>query len=544
MLRFREIQIQEYRGVRELTINLGTHGIIATGTNGEGKSTIVSAVRTLAQGGDTGPDAVRNGAKQATLIALTENERIRQVITARTQSVAITPVEGGTAFKEPRKKLTASVGALLDPLKVISERKPEEVKKLVLETLDAKATLADLRAFAPSLPDGFDCGGHAMEARKRAEAYVYDMRRTANEQADQAEAAAARAKADAQTAEAGVPANAVPLVEAQAAREAARKVVATLDAQAAAAKQAEAKSAGLTARVAGLRSNAEALRAEGRREAVSREAYDDLARRADAAQADLDESSRRVEAAREALRAAEAVRQTDAAVAEDRRSELATLGARGRAADAKLAQADAADVQAKELEAALVDMGAVAPSQSDREAALFEAAKADAAVKAAELAGKAAEARRAATVAADAAKQRRARADALDAQVKALREKAPAALMGDHGIEGLDLSDDEVVLVGPAGPVKLSRCCGFERLSFAVSLAKRVNAESKLILVDGLEAVAEDQLDAFVDLCTEDGWTLVAAKVTAGPLHIVEIDKGPVSEQLEARRRELKAAAV
>ena len=67
-----------------------------------------------------------------------------------------------------------------------------------------------------------------------------------------------------------------------------------------------------------------------------------------------------------------------------------------------------------------------------------------------------------------------------------------------------------------------------------------VNADARLILVDGLEQVAEDELDAFIEAATADGWALVASRVTSGPLYIVELDRGPASEQLEARRAALR----
>ena len=40
---------------------------------------------------------------------------------------------------------------------------------------------------------------------------------------------------------------------------------------------------------------------------------------------------------------------------------------------------------------------------------------------------------------------------------------------------------------------------------------------------------------------TADGWVLVASRVTSGPLYVVELDKGPASEQLEARRAALRS---
>lgn len=546
--KFKRIEIADYRGVHEMSLDLGERGILATGTNGVGKSTVVNAVRTLAQGGDTGPDAVRNGADKAVLIAFSENETIRRAITAKTASVTITTKEGAKLNKQ-QERLDERVGKLLDPMAVLNAKKPADVKALVLETMPARATLADLRAFAPDLPDGLDVSGHALEARKRAEKWVYDLRTKANADAEAAEATAARADADAKAAAQGVPSGAPPLAEAVAARDAARKVVAALDAQAEAAARAATKTAATRQRVADLKAQAERLRAEAAEKAPSDETAARITAESAAATARSDEASKTFVAAGEALRVAQAAydqaRRDHAAAlqveAGTRERVAALTGLRGDA-DRLRANAASAEAQARDLEAALVDMGATAPAQADRDGAIFAAAQADAAVKAAEMVDAAAKARASADALRDAAKARRARADSLDAQVKALREEAPAALLGEHAIPGIDLSGDEVVLVGDEGPVRLSKCCGFERLSFAIDLAKRVNNDSRLILIDGLEQIAEDMLDEFIDHATADGWTLVASMVTSGPYYTVSLDAGPASRQIEARRKELRAA--
>ncbi len=547
--KFRQIEIADYRGIHELHLDLGERGILATGTNGVGKSTVVNAVRTLAQGGDTGPDAVRNGAEKAVLLAFSENETIRRAITAKSSSVTITTADGAKLNRQ-QERLDERVGKLLDPMAVLNAKKPQDVKALVLETMPARATLADLRAFAPDLPDGLDVSGHALEARKRAEKWVYDLRAKANADAEAADGAAARALADAQAAAQGVPADALPLAEAVAARDAARKVVAALDAQADAAARAATKTAATRQRIADLYVQADRLRSDAKAKALSDETAALIANESAAATARSEEASKAFQAAGEALRVAQA------AYDQARRDHAAALqaeaGARERVAaqaalrgeaDRLRASAASAEAQARDLEAALVDMGATAPAQADREAALFDAAKADAGVQAAEKARAAAEARARAEAAAEQAKTKRARANSLDAQVQALREDAPAALLGDYAIEGIDLSGDEVVLVGADGPVRLSKCCGYERLSFAVELAKKVNAESRLILIDGLEQIAEDMLDQFIDEATADGWTLVASMVTSGPYYTVSLDAGPASRQIEARRAALRTAA-
>jgi len=546
--KLQRIEIYDFRRIHKLALDLGERGVLACGTNGEGKTTVVNACRVLAQGDDVGPDAVRNGADKAVLVGFSGNEIIRRAITAKSNSTTITTADGAKLNK-PQARLDEWTGRLLDPMAVLNAKKPADVKALVLETMPARATLADLRAFAPDLPDGLDVSGHALEARKRAEKWVYDLRTKANADAEAAEVTAAFGDADAKAAAQGVPAGAPPLAEAIAARDAARKVVAALDAQAEAAARAATKTAATRQRITDLYAQADRLRTEAKAKAPADEDAGDALTASAAATARSEAASKAFQAAGEVLRVAQAAyeqakRDHGAALqaegdARDRVKALASLAGE---ADRLRANATSAEAQARDLEAALVDMGATAPAQADREGALFEAAKADAAVKAAEMVDAAARARASADALRDAAKARRARADSLDAQVRALREEAPAALLGEHAIPGIDLSGDEVVLVGDEGPVRLSKCCGFERLSFAIDLAKRVNNDSRLILIDGLEQIAEDMLDEFIDHATADGWTLVASMVTSGPYYTVSLDAGPASRQIEARRKELKAA--
>jgi hypothetical protein len=59
----------------------------------------------------------------------------------------------------------------------------------------------------------------------------------------------------------------------------------------------------------------------------------------------------------------------------------------------------------------------------------------------------------------------------------------------------------------------LEQLSGQERLFFAVEVSRRLNAKSKLICVDGLEALDRKHREAFVEMATKDGYQLIATRV-------------------------------
>jgi len=99
----------------------------------------------------------------------------------------------------------------------------------------------------------------------------------------------------------------------------------------------------------------------------------------------------------------------------------------------------------------------------------------------------------------------------LDRSVKTLADDAPSALLaGADGIKGLTIAGDDVFLDG----VALEQLSGQERLFFAIEVARRLNAKSKLLCVDGLEVLDAEHRIAFIEKATADGYQLIATRVT------------------------------
>jgi len=99
----------------------------------------------------------------------------------------------------------------------------------------------------------------------------------------------------------------------------------------------------------------------------------------------------------------------------------------------------------------------------------------------------------------------------LDRSVKALADDAPAELLAStDGIKGLTIDGDDVFL----DSVALDQLSGQERLFFAIEVARRLNAKSKLLCVDGLEVLDAEHRVAFIEKATADGYQLIATRVT------------------------------
>jgi hypothetical protein len=107
----------------------------------------------------------------------------------------------------------------------------------------------------------------------------------------------------------------------------------------------------------------------------------------------------------------------------------------------------------------------------------------------------------------------------VDAAVKALLNEAPAELLASVSFPGLSMIGEAILLDG----IDIDRLSGAEQMAFSVRIARRLNARSKLLVVDGLERLDPEQLRAFVGLATADGFQLLATRVTSGPLTVSPI---------------------
>lgn len=235
--------------------------------------------------------------------------------------------------------------------------------------------------------------------------------------------------------------------------------------------------------------------------------------------------------AEEARCAAETVRELKERLAEAEAQQSAVVASIVEV-DATLKRMANFETTAEELISKAVDAGsraeeleATIASSEPPDEATQEAARARVATLRQELerAGKAREAAKL-RAAAEAAKAEEAKAKsthaALDTAEKALKHDAPPALLAaSNGVPGLTIDGETIRLDG----VALETLSGAEQLRFAVDIAKRLNARSRLLVIDRLEAVAPDQLEAFLAHAREGGFQLIATRVAEGDLRATPI---------------------
>lgn len=508
-MKITRLKVTNYRGIATLDQSFGDGGAIVKGGNARGKTSVLKAIRAALAAQDIGADAIRNGADSAEILVDMGDVTVRRAITRKASTLGITTSSGDKKAK-PQAFLTELLGtSAIDPLELFLA-KPKERRAQIIAAIPVVVTADQIRAWAPSIED-IDDSGHGLDVIERARKIVYDRRAEAN-----AKAKASKAEADRLAAEAAgiaAPESAPSVDDATEALERARQRFADLRSQERQAVEAEARQEASRRRIVELREKAETGISMG------------VSPKCDKIEADVavHSAEAKVASVREELERAESwLRET-----RERANAIAAAVAEW---EGKFRAAEDAAHAANELESAL-DASAVPRVDPEEiaaaEAAGHEAAKALDSAKAAELA-KAAAYR--AEVAADIAKRQQEAADDLDEQVKALTNDAPAALLAaSDGIPGLTIDGDAVFLDG----VNIESLSGAEQMRFTIEIARRANAKSKILVVDGLERVDLDQMDAFVAEATRDGYQLLATKVDRGDIVIEAIETSREAEAAE-----------
>lgn len=501
-MKITRIRISNYRGISARDEQIGAAGAIVKGRNAAGKTSVLRAIRSALAALDVGPDAIRLGSDKAEVLVDLDDITVRRLITPKTTSVTVT--RDGFEAKKPQSMLNDLLGTSpLDPLDLFLS-KPKERRAKVLEALPVKLTLEQLRTWAPDVDAGdlrmlgADLNSHGLEALGRVRQGFYDRRTAANRAHDEARREAERLRAEADTL--GIPHGAADTKTATAELDDARDEARRLYHAAEAAKAAKERTATTRAKIAKLREDAEAQRTRCR----------SLSFTPDAEQAIRRETA----AADEALRLATERAEKASSVFTDM---LATLAQATAALDA----ARTTDAQASELEATIAAATAPAPSVDDVQRIAERVKDAERSVAVAKLAGEANDARARAVTATALAEAKAIEADKLDAIVKRLTNDAPTALLAQaNGIPGLSVDGDDVVLDG----VHLEALSGAEQMRFAIDVAKRLNAKSRILICDGLERLDPEQMDLFVRTATAGDWQLIGTRVDRGEVVVEALE--------------------
>lgn len=507
-IKITRLQIRNYRGIKALDAEVPPAGTIARGRNGSGKTTLLNAIGAALAASDLGPDAVRIGEEEAEILIDLEAAgralHVRRRYTPSGSTLAVTTDEGDRKVK-PATVLQALLGSSpLDVVGLVLERDKAKRRELVLSALPMRVTVDRLRQWVPGLPEDFDASGHALVVLERLRAAAYARRTVANKSAKDAAGRLAAARDGVQ--EPPVDAPGITVEEAARESDLAAREHARIEARAEQAARASQRAEGTREQITGLR--AEAAR---QRVAVSQGPTEAAWSEVTAAHQD---AKRAVDQARAALAAAEA----EEHAARGRLQSIETLmGHSDRARE----EADRLESDAQLLEQTLAaTIEAVDPEELRRAWQRVEDAK-RAEDRAKDWATAEASRLRIAALTAE-SEEAAAEAARLDQVVRTLTTEAPAALLAEaEGVPaGLELDGDEVRLHG----VSLDRLCGAEQMRFAADVARGLHRDVGFVIVDGLERLDPEQLEAFVGHVTAGGHQLIGSIVDRGELVLAAVE--------------------
>ncbi|RTL06399.1 hypothetical protein EKK58_05460 [Candidatus Dependentiae bacterium] len=545
----KRVVIRNFMGITFREITLPPHGVVIQGTNAEGKTSFLEAIRVGLLNVGAKPSMVRKGADESILEFVVDGTEETGDITIRRR---LTPDDNNTltvkdAFNvkitKPQSFLNELLGiAPIDALALWTDAKPRERRERVMSSVPLNIPEADLRAllddyaledFVRRKPDGsLDLDRHgAVIIAEIAEAF-YDKRTIANRAVKDAEKAAAEAQTALREKESafrqkalasGMMAGEAEMLNVQVIEQDlsnAQGYKTSLTERLKLAHAANEKTAATKQRIETLN----AKRTELRALTWSDQAKADEAAAADAHAVALrvhTEASEAVEKARAALRLAEE-HERQARIDLDKRAEQhSALKAQRDLIAKNEADAKAIDEQIDALESAIGAATQAAPGQDE-----MVEADGKVAVLAARLAlAKDAVALRSARGAYDATQSEASRAkqaaELLDTLVHRWQTTIPAEAFAKYsGIPGLSFGDD-VMLDG----IPIGQLSGRERLQFCIEIARRGNTKSRMVVQDGLEAVAPDILPYFLTQATRDGYQLIVTRVDRGELTFIPIDE-------------------
>lgn len=509
--------IRNYRGIAALELDVPPHGAIAKGRSGAGKTTILEAVEAALCANDIGADAIRKGADRAEILVDLNDHNVRRVITSKGSTVTV--MKDGMKAPKPQAYLQELLGtSSLDPMDLLL-LKGKARRAKILEALPVSVTVEQLRQWVPKIPESYDCSGHGLEVIERVRTKAYDQRTAANAKAKDVRAECDHAAKDAERLCALVPKERLDVGDCEANAKKLASIVADLQTRDREAKASAQRTEASRAKISQLRASAEVARNRG----TSVIPASELATVESAIKDCVEsiDSLRRALAAAESnhARAQETLRGMleQNSLAESNRRDAESLTTQADALESALAHAAVEPVEPELLANAIEASGHAQQVLTETQAAWTAYGAADAAMVKANIL-------RAALTDADAEAER------LDVIVKALTNEAPGVLLAQcDGIPGLSLDGDEVLLDG----VRLDTLAGSEQVRFAVEVARRANAKSKILIVDGLERLDPELLDVFIPEATRDGWQLLGTRVDRGDMVIEAIESHGVADAAE-----------
>jgi hypothetical protein len=506
-------------------------GVVIEGGNGKGKTSGLNLIRAaLVEKGAT-KDMIKKGADKGEILVRVDSHLVQRVMTQGEKfRTTLRVTDGaGKVVPEPGAFLKNLLGlSPLDPIELFLEKDKGKRRAKILSAIPCSVTAEQLAAWCPKGADlvqlvGNDGWGqpaladHGLEVIARAYKALYAQRTEANRVAKERQATVDQAIAKETAAydalstfriENALPEKAMELQQAERTLNEAKRAEVALDEQARAAEQSAKAQTRTREKIASLRQKASDLRAN-QPIAPTDEQHAEAGKDVERCTTAVDDAQSVVARLRQELESAEQVLRDKQLALNNAQLRVRVLDEQDRKADIAVDEIADLEGQADGLEQALGALP-IAPSEAQFDEIERRIRKASAAVqhavKSAELAT------HAETVDKARAMLRSAQEDAaaLDKSVKTLADDAPAALLtAADGIKGLTIDGDDIFLDG----VSLDQLSGQERLFFAVEIARRLNAKSKLICVDGLEVLDAEHRAAFIAKATEGGYQMIATRV-------------------------------
>lgn len=519
-VRITRLRITNFRGIETFEMAIPPAGAVLKGPNGAGKTSVLNAIRAALSAEGVAEDAIRHGADRAEILINLDASTVRRIITRKGTQLAVNTEMGEQ--RAPQRWLNELLGeGTFDPL-AFYQLKPRDRRAAILAALPIRVTREQIVAVLPewasanaTLTDYLAkvdfTARHGLEVCADVGDVLYRWRTDLNATAKRAEADALTERSKLLDLDTAVPPDAKGLVLAEEQR--------ALDTAVASVRELEGRQQGdqkEAIRMAGVRARIDTLEAQARDDETAADMIGDrdalIARwneKVLVAKAEVDLARHDLEKAERAWRECEAEHTLHGAASANRVNHLAAA-ARTR-------------VFVRELEGAVIVPGATTPVTPEQ----LESARAEARrlLERTGVALRAETARAQASIAKDkatAAEETRARASKLTDLVVIFRDALPASLLSTGSIQGLRLEDDDILLDG----TPLDSLCGQEQLLFAVELARRVNAKSKILVIDGLERLDPKQYSEFVRVATRDGYQLIGTRVEQGEvvLEAIELD--------------------
>lgn len=525
------LMVSSFMGIKAAAYDFDATGAVFAGPTASGKTSVLKAIRAALVAQDIDPSAIHHGADEAEILLDVDDVTVRRAINAK-GGTSLTVVDGhGSPVKKPQGFLAELLGiAPLDPIDLFMEKDPKKRRARILSAIPVAVNAEQLAKWVPPGADlvkllgpdgrgGPNVNGHGLEVVDKLRRTVYAERTVANRAVEVARGDVDGALAKVANAErAAKEGEGVDFDAATRELEAARAHAASLAERRRLAERQTAQHETTRKRVADLRARA----SKARTDAPLAPSDDDIAAAGDDVR-QAGEAVSEAQAAVDELRAmlvdAEAALATATKDHETAKARATALEEQQAAAEQAVQSVADLSAQAAELEAAIGHVEQV--SAEDERAATQRIEKATADVARGRVGREArdalARAREAKAVAEKALADAETRAKELDASVKALTNDAPRALLAAaDGIPGLTVDGDDVLLDG----VSIDRLSGGEQLRFACDVAKRLNAKSKLLIVDGLERLDSAQRRTFLAHAVDGGFQCIATRVADTPFAV------------------------